>query len=350
MKDQIILNSKGEPLKLTTLEQRVADYNQKIVNELPLGFDVNITTLTTVIKRVTEQKFFMIPPAKYIPLRVGEGAWSDQLTTYRSFQLGDNFEEGIVNGGADSTRLASTDAGVDSVTVLNRNWAKTVGWSLFDLQQAAKSGNWDLVTAKERARKRNWDLGIQKVAFLGLQGQTGSYGLLNQPSSVVTPNTSLITQTLGGMTVSDYALFVGALVQAYRVNCNYTAYPSHFIIPEDDFNALAQPSSPQFPMISKLQLLLDACKLITGNPGFQILPLAYAIPANSSGQLLKPRYVLLNYDEESMRMDLPVDYTSTLANSINNFTFQNVGYGQFTGLGIYRPLELMYFDNNNAPA
>jgi hypothetical protein len=54
-------------------------------------------------------------------------------------------------------------------------------------------------------------------------------------------------------------------------------------------------------------------------------------------------YVLLNYDEEALRMDIPLDYTNTLANSLDNFSFQNAGYGQFTGVLAYRPLELLYF-------
>ena len=40
---------------------------------------------------------------------------------------------------------------------------------------------------------------------------------------------------------------------------------------------------------------------------------------------------------------LQVDYTNTLANSLDNFNFQNVGYGQFSGVQAYRPLELLYF-------
>ncbi len=47
-----------------------------------LGYEVQITTLTTIMKRITQQKFYQIPPADYIPLRVGEGTWSTNLTTY----------------------------------------------------------------------------------------------------------------------------------------------------------------------------------------------------------------------------------------------------------------------------
>ena len=42
-------------------------------------------------------------------------------------------------------------------------------------------------------------------------------------------------------------------------------------------------------------------------------------------------------------MDIPLDYTNTLANSIDNFAFQNAGYGQLTGCLSYRPLEMLYF-------
>lgn len=83
---------------------------------------------------------------------------------------------------------------------------------------------------------------------------------------------------------------------------------------------------------------------MTKNQNFKILPNAYGDTAyNTDAGIAKQRYVLTNYEEESIRMDVPVDYTNTLANSIDNFNFQNVGYGQFTGVLAYRPAELLYF-------
>ena len=52
-------------------------------------------------------------------------------------------------------------------------------------------------------------------------------------------------------------------------------------------------------------------------------------------------YIVL---QDSVRIDVPVDYTATLANSINTFQFNNVGYGQYTGAKAYRPREMLYFD------
>lgn len=349
-----ILNSAGEPIKLTPQEAHLADYLQKKINakfKNSLGYEVNVTTLTTIMKKISEQKFFEVAPADYMPIRVGEGTWSTQLTTYRSFDLAEAFETGIVNTGGQNARLATADAGVDALNIKVFPWAKSIGWSIFDLEFAAKSGNWDLVSAKERSRKKNWDLGIQRVMFLGANGQNGSsgtcLGLLNQPG--ITVNTTTITKPIKSMTPEELATFCANVYEAYRANCQRTAVPTHFIIPESDYNGLASQSSPTFPIKSKLTILLETFRDITQKKDFKILPLSYADAAyhtEVSGIAGKQVYTMLNYDEESVRADIPLDYTNTLANSLDNFSFQNVGYGQFTGVLAYRPLEMLYFQHS----
>jgi hypothetical protein len=351
-KQPVILNSEGKPILLNAQETHHANWMQRqLVDKFgnSLGYEIPVTTLTTIMKKITEQKYYEIPPADFLPVRVGEGAWSSFLTTYRSFNQAGEFEQGIINTGSNNTRLANADAGVDAVNIKVNNWGKSIGWSVFDLQQAAKSGNWDIVTALEKSRKMNWDLGIQRVAFLGARGLNGSggtcLGLLNQTS--VNRNTSVITKPISTMSAAELKTFCGAAYEAYRANCNRTAKPTHFIVPESDFNGMASTVSPDFPIKSILQLLLEMFQTITGNKSFQILPLAYGDASYSGitvGGVLQNRYVMLNYDEETLRMDIPVDYTNTMANSIDGFSFQNAGYGQFTGVGVYRNLEVLYFD------
>lgn len=346
----VITNAKGEAILLNRKERALAEHWERTIKN-SLGYEVPITTLTTIIKKVSEQKLYEIAPADYLPVKVGEGAWSSNLTTYRSFDIADEFESGVINTGGNNTRQSVADAAVDALNIKILNWAKTIGWSIFDLELAAKSGNWDLVTAKEKARKRNWDLGIQRVAFLGARGNNiGStascLGLLNQIG--VTQNTTLITAALNTLSPANLSTFQQNVVQAYRVNCNYTAYPTQFIVPESDYNGMAAQASSTYPMKSILQLLEDGFKVICRNDNFKILPLAYASAANAgpSGTLpsafATQMYVLLNYQEESLRMDIPLDYTNTLANSLDNFMFQNAGYGQFTGVLAYRPAEMLY--------
>lgn len=324
------------------IHNALAQFEGKSVRN-SVGYEINITTLTTIMKRITEQKFFEIPPADYLPVRVGEGAWSSNLVTYRSFQMGGSFEEGIVNTGSNNARLSVADAGVDSLSIQVFNWGKNISWNIFDLELAAKSGNWDLVTAKEKSRKKNWDLGIQKVAFLGTNSGTNTacLGLLNQPGITTIASASWFNIPISTMSVSQLKTFTAQIVEAYRNNCQRTAWPTHFIIPESDYNGLASMASADFPIKSTLQLLEETFQTICRNKNFKILPLAYADGPYSG--FAYQVYTMLNYDEESLRMDIPVDYTNTLANSVDNFMFQNVGYGQFTGVFAYRPLEMMYF-------
>lgn len=347
LKQPVILNAAGKPMELTPREQYHADWMQRQVNERfqnDLGAEVSITTLTTIIKKVTEQKFFEMHPADYMPIVVGQNAWSSNLTTYRSFNLADDFSTGIINTGANNSRLATADAGVDTLNIIVRNWAKAVGWNIFDLELAAKSGNWDLVTEKERSRKKNWDLGIQQVAFLGLKGDSSVLGLFTQSGSTV--NTSLITKPISQMTVTELKTFCATVLDTYRSNCVRSAWPSHFILPESDYLGLASAASADFPIRSTLDLLEETFKVMTKRD-FKILPCAYGDKAYNLGFINvgtgKQTYAMLNYDEASLRMDIPVDYTNTLANSLDNFNFQNAAYGQLTGVLAYRPLELMLF-------
>lgn len=350
-KQPIIRNAAGEIIRLTPKELFHANWTQHRLNERfgnALGYEVQITTLTTIMKKISEQKLYQIPPADYLPVRVGEGAWSSQLTTYRAFDIGDEFETGVVNTGGQSARLASADAGVDALNINVYNWVKSIQWSIIDLELAAKSGNWDIVTSKERSRKKNWDLGIQRIAFLGARGQNGTggtcLGLLNQAG--VTVDTTTITKAISTMTPAELKTFCALVVEKYRSNNNRTAFPTHFIIPESDYNGLASQASADFPIKSTLELLEETFRIVCQNAKFKILPLAYADSAyhgDVASIAGKQVYVLLNYDEESLRMDIPVDYTNTLANSIDNFGFENAAYGQFTGVLAYRPLELYYF-------
>ena len=349
----VYTNKDGSPVEivLNAKEKWHAAWSQKLVNDKfgnAIGYEVPITTLTQIVKKVSEQKLYEIAFADYVPVKVGEGTWASNLTTYRSFDIADEFESGIINTGGANTRQSVGDAGVDALNIKVNNWVKGCGWSIFDLEQAARSGNWDLVAAKEKTRKRNWDLGLQRVAFLGARGQNGSngscLGLLNQAG--ITFNTSLITTKLSAMTPTQLASFQQAALPTYRANCSYTAYPTHLLIPESDYNGLAVQSSPAFPIKSVLALLEEGFQIMTKNKNFKILPLAYLDVANAGGSLATGaatcQYVFLNYDEESVRMDIPLQYTNTLANSLDNFMFQNSGYGQFTGVLAYRPAELLY--------
>lgn len=318
------------------------------IDQASLGFQIVSDTLTYLRKQIIEQKFYEIAPADYVPISVGEGAFSQSILTNLAVNASRDFESGVINVGSANDKLDSVDAALTSKTVKVVNWAKATGYSIFEVEQALQSGNWDVIEQKHRARKKNWDLGIQQIAFLGMSSdQTNVPGLLTQTSSNVNSDVSTIQQLISSMDSSAFATFVKNIVAAYQANCNYTAFPTHFIIPQDDWLGLAVPVSTTNPINSKLEYLKKAfAEIVPG--GVKMLPSPYSIPSFNSnilgGGAGLHRYCMYRYDQETLRMDIPVDFTATQPNTVNNFQFQDAAYGQFTGVGVYHPLEILYFD------
>lgn len=336
MKKMKVLNSKGEEIVLNKVQKFGVDAIQKVANSL--GFQADINTLTQISQRVSEQKFFEIKPSDYIPIVPGVGAWASDIVNYVAFSPSGKFEDGLINNLVNGGKLTEVSAGVNLIRQPNNTYAKQITYTIPQVEQASLTGVWDLIEGLEKSRKRDWDLGIQRVAFLGLAGDVENAGLLNQVG--IKDDADLITKALKNMTQEELSAFCENVLGAYRANCQHTAWPTHFVIPESDYTGLAAPSSPEFPIKSKLQLLEETFKTMTKNSDFKILPCAYADLKNNT--LGKARYVLLNYDPDSLVMRVPVPYTTTVLSTVNGFSFQNAAYGQFTGVRALRPRELFY--------
>ena len=348
---QYVQNGKGseprEILRGVSLRNAVGDISGEST-----GFQIALDTMTFIKKSVIEQKYYEVEGGltKYVPLEVGDGAFAQNILSNLEYNFGGDFETGVINSGSANDRLAQADATVTSKTVKICNWAKGIGYSIFEIEQALMANNWDAIAAKERSRKKNWDLGLQATTFLGLKSNPVDFpGLLS--STVINVNTTLITQPISTMNAADLNMFVASLISAYFTNTAKTARPDRFIIPYSDFLGL-QTMTPNvigsgegnYP-ISRLEFLLRAFKGASQNPGFEILPLAYAdSDSNASYGIDKQIYLLYRYDRDSVRMDIPVDYTVTQANTMNNFQFQSAAYGQFTGVHFYRNLEAIQFE------
>jgi hypothetical protein len=356
---EVILNSLGKPIPkitykdgspvvLNSMELALAHSLERKANaevKNALGFEVPITTMTAIHKTMVDQKFYEFDITKYVPIEVGNAAFNTSVLTYRSFYSGGDFESGLINSGTGISRTAQADARFDAISVPIQSWKDGVAWNLIELKQASANNQLiDLLTQKQKASKKMWDLGIQAAAFFGLKSNTAVRGLLNQTG--VTSNTALITKTISSMSDSEFATLVQGLMTAYVANASYTSVPNTFLIPSADYYGLASFSNVNFNVKTKLQVLVEMFKTMTSNDNFQVLPLAYGMQANNSTitGLNKNRYVLMNMDADVIRMDIPVPFTNTLANTLNNFDYQSVAYGQFTGAQAYRPLEILYLD------
>lgn len=313
-----------------------------------LGYQYTIQTTTQIRAQVIEQKFYTIPFADYIPVIPGTGAWMEDIKTNLTYDTAGSFEQGVINQASGPSQIAQVNVGIAPVTAKIVTWAKGYQYTTPELSKALASNNWDVVTSKMQALKRNWDLGIQAVSYLGfLPDLTNVPGLLTNTS--VTTNTSVIAANISSMSAADFATFVSTIMATYFSNSNSTVLPDTFAIPMSDFLGLATPVSPDFPMVSKLSYLEQAFKAITGNPNFKIYGSAYNDAANNAGYVATPGkyiYVLYRNDPDSLKMDLPVDFILTPAGTSNNFQWQGIGAGQFTGTIAYRPAEMLYFTHS----
>lgn len=300
------------------------------------GLSQVIDTLTYVSGKLVEQKFYEIPFEQYVPTVLGEGAFSDLMLYYTNFADSEGFETGLVSNTGRTASLEAVDTHYESIEAKPIFWAKKTNYTVLELKQAMKMQNLpSLIEQREKVRQKEWQLGIQKVAFLGCNGQAG---LLN--NSNVTVDTTSLTGLLSGITSSALNTFVSSIIGSYLANTNGVMLPDTFVIPLKDFAGLGSTVDASFPIKSRMDFLLDAFKGATGNANFKILPCFYCDKANYDGT--NNVYALYNRDEENLVYNINVDYTVTQFASRDNFNYESAGYGQFTPVVFKRPQSVYY--------
>jgi hypothetical protein len=232
---------------------------------------------------------------------------------------------------------------MDSVTIPTFIWNDGVEYTLAEIEQALVASNWDIISSKHEARLKKWQLGVQAITFLG--SKSGNMeGLFNNTKTNI--NTAFITAPISGLNAAGFLTFVQGLISAYWTNTGSTVLPTHFVIPMTDYlgmMTLVPGSAGTFP-VPMLTYLENAFKQLCG-PNFKIIPVAYgdAAISNSLRAINKNTYALYRHDPKSLRMDIPVDFTVTQPQTINNWQFEDVAYAQLTGVGFYKPLETLLF-------
>lgn len=300
------------------------------------GLSQVIDTLTYVSGKLVEQKFYEIPFEQYVPTVLGEGAFSDLMLYYTNFADSEGFETGLVSNTGRTASLEAVDTHYESIEAKPIFWAKKTNYTVLELKQAMKMQNLpSLIEQREKVRQKEWQLGIQKVAFLGCNGQAG---LLN--NSNVTVDTTSLTGLLSGIASSALNTFVSSIIGSYLANTNGVMLPDTFVIPLKDFAGLGSTVDSSFPIKSRMDFLLDAFKGATGNANFKILPCFYCDKANYDGT--NNVYALYNRDEENLVYNINVDYTVTQFASRDNFNYESAGYGQFTPVVFKRPQSVYY--------
>jgi len=315
------------------------------IDQSALGFQYTIQTTTLIAAEVVTQKFYEEPIADFADVLVGRGPWMEDIKTNLTFDAAGPFEQGIQNL-ATRSEIANVEVSMSPITAKIATWAKGYTYSVPEVQKALASNNWDIVASKYKALVKNWQLGIQSVGFLGRISDLANYpGLLT--NQAVNVNTTFITGPLADMSAANFSLFVSGILQLYLTNCNEVRYPNRFVMPRSDQVGMTAPFSSTYPMISKLEYLKKAFQAVCGED-FKILATAYGNKARNAGYHAVAgtnRYALYNADKETIHMDIPVDLFLNAPATGNNFNWQGVGVGAFTGMIAYRVPEVLYFDD-----
>lgn len=319
------------------------------IDTATLGYQYAIQTTTQIRARTVDQKFYKVSVADKIPVEVGEAAWLEDIKTNLVYQAGQDFETGIMSLGVSGAKIPKVEVGIAPKTQVIKTWAKGYDYSVPEVNKALASNNWDIVSAKLKALKENWDLGVQRTAFLGLKSDlTNVPGLLTN-TNLTTADTATIPKNISAMSYSEIQTLVSTMLAVYYANSGSTVLPDAFEIPMDDYLGLGAFISPQFPSRTMLSFINEWLRELTGNPNFLVYGLAYGMAANNRGFVSangKNRYVLYRRDPETLRMDIPVDFILNAPNTADNFMWNGVGYGQFTGCVIFREPEVYYMDHS----
>ncbi|MES2155475.1 MAG: major capsid family protein [bacterium] len=317
------------------------------VNQASLGFQYATQTTTLIAAEVIMQRFYEEAIADFASVLVGRGPWMDAIKTNLTFDAAGPFEDGDMDLGTRSV-IPNVEVGLSPITAALKGWNKGYSYSIMEVERALASNNWDIVEAKFKALTKNWQLGIQQVGFLGKQSNLTLYpGLLS--NSACTVNNSFINKPLSTMSAAEMDAVVAGLIGLFRTNSNETVFPKRLTVPMSDWTGLGVNVSIAGVPISqtKLEYLTKAFQGICGKD-FQILPTAYGNKVRNAGFWAAGgtnRYALYNNDRETLHMDIPIDLTIAAPATANNVHFTGVGYGQYSGMIVYRVPEVMYFDD-----
>ncbi len=306
------------------------------------GFEKLITTQTEIVAGVIETKYYTLlgqTLSDFVPFDVGRGAYSTNIFQYTSAYVGAPFEAGLVQPSEGLGINAKANIQIDGISIKNNFWRMDYEVSHEVIEMGKVNAQaFSIIEEKEKARKKIYDLGMQKLTFLGLENEAGVYGLLNQPTATV--NTSLFPVSLAEMSADQFAAFASNSVATFLTNNNNTQLFNRLVIPTSDWTALNVPVNPNYPTMTKREMLEKAFEAV-GVREFKLLHSVYNETASTTGG---KRYAFYNYDADSIKIYIPKQYTPHALYPMNGVDFISVAEAQFSGVQLLRPLEFMYAD------
>lgn len=306
------------------------------------GMDQVISTQTRIVEGVLGTKYYELLGQKlgdFFPVEIGKGKDSMEIFQYTASYTGGDFEEGEISLSTGMQANATSGVEFGGFTAKNHFWRNTYSIQQEMINVAAQNQvAFSLIEEHEKASKKKWDLGIQRISFLGTKdGQTkGLYDV-----DGVTVNTSLLPAKVSAITAAQIKTLAANIISAYVTANGGTALPNRWVMPQEEFLALNVPVNPDYPSKTILEIIMDVFKG-AGCVDFRILHTKYGETADSTGA--KGRHVLYNYSPDSLKLSIPQDYTPHALFPKNAMELLGMATGQYIGLVVTRPKEVLYMD------
>jgi len=320
------------------------------------GYLQEINTLALAITPVLEQKFYEVPNLTDFVNIDNTGEYMDTLVRGRT-RMHSERHVGFRNGSQGLAKSPSVNVSRDMFSIKNYPWLETVEWSEFELEQASRGLiPYDVLAEKVSASKKSWDLDKQDAIFAGVNfGEVEIAGLLNIDG--VTSNTSLIPsgKMIKNLSETEMKNFISVILDVYSSNSKIKIFPDTFIVPFNDyvgwgvpFAAATASGTTSGVTVNRtiLNYLLETLKEMTNNPGFKILPVAYAEASNMSeyvGENVN-RYMLYKKNDDSLKFHVPQELRQSNIVQTTGTTFTMSVYGQIAGISCGRPENILYLD------
>jgi hypothetical protein len=314
-------------------------------NTKQVGYKQVVDTLTTIDKETAKQTFHTVNIPDYVDIDTGNQAYAETIAKNNVMHIGNTDDWLSFDTGAENLEVKKND--VELQLVINRRiiGQKEISFNSLDLKKLAYTGNFDEVEQKFESRKESADLLIQEIV---LKGKNGLQGILNARG--ITVNTTAITKSFASMTVDEIRTAAANLVALYRANCNKTATPNRFIMPEYDYIQCCSSNDAQYQHKTRLGYMLECFEMATAGLGrkgdFKILPTAYA--DIDTGGANKGKYELYNKNSKSIIYDLPIPFTTEALATSDYMNFKSEAYLQVGEVRLLRPAEFLEFVNLNA--
>jgi hypothetical protein len=213
--------------------------------------------------------------------------------------------------GKNTDQIAGISLDISKTTFPLNLWAMEIKYTIPELESAAKLGR-PIDQQKYEGLQLKHQMDIDEQVYVG-DGAYGLYGLVNQPSTVVSNVTSVATSggntTWATKTPDDILADVNEILTSVWTTSAYAVVPSRLLVPPAQFGLISTMKVSTAGNVSVLKYIQENNLLTTSGRGkLDIYPAKWLVGAGSGGTLGTAGTVdrMVAYTKDKKRVRFPM--------------------------------------------